>query len=95
MLRDEPFEQEMFARRVDTILFDVPTWIETAEDVILHKLYWNKLTPSDRQLGDAAGAVAVQVNSLDRAYLRRWASQLDVAATLDDLITGKIRPKTT
>ena len=60
-----------------------------------YKLYWNRLTPSERQLGDAAGIVAVQGDNLDRDYLRRWAPQLDVAAALDELLTGKIRPKNT
>lgn len=95
MLRQVPFEQEMFARRVGNVLFGTPTWIATAEDVILHKLYWNQLTPSERQLSDAAGVVAVQGDGLDLEYLHRWAAGLDVAATLNELLSGKIRPKRT
>jgi hypothetical protein len=62
---------------------------------LLHKLYWNRLTPSERQLGDAAGVYAVQSDSLDVQYLRQWAVQLGIHRELDDLIAGKIRPKTT
>ena len=43
--------------RQPVTLFDAPAWIATAEDVILHNLYWNRLTPSQRQLGDAAGVM--------------------------------------
>jgi hypothetical protein len=94
-LREEPFEQEMFARRTAVTLFTTPAWIATAEDVILHKLYWHSLTPSDRQLHDAAGVVAVQAGLLDVTYLRRWAEQLSVVAHLDNLLAGRIRIKST
>ena len=95
LLKPEPFELEMFARRLAATLFGQPAWIAAAEDVVLHKLYWNKLTPSDRQLGDAAGVVAVQAGKLDLSYLRRWAGELNVSATLEDLLAGKIAPKQT
>jgi hypothetical protein len=95
MLRPEAFEQEMFSRRVSVTLFDQPAQVATVEDVILHKLYWNSITPSDRQLTDAAGVVAVQSDKLDRAYLQRWARDLRLTATLDDLLAGRIRPKQT
>ena len=95
MLRDDRFEQTMFARRLAIELFGTPAWIATAEDVILHKLYWNQLGPSDRQLGDAAGIVAVQKDELDLSHLRQWASRLNVQQQLEDLLTGRIRPKAT
>jgi hypothetical protein len=95
LLRDDPFEQAAFARRLEVRLFGVPAWIATAEDVILHKLYWHKLTPSERQLGDAAGVYAIQSGSLDPKYLRQWAAVLGVQRELDDLATGRIKPKST
>jgi len=95
LLRDDPFEQTAFGRRLQIVLFDVSAWIATAEDVILHKLYWNRLTPSERRLGDAAGVYAVQADSLDANYLQQWAARIDVQRELDALITGKIKPKTT
>jgi hypothetical protein len=93
--RPEPFDQEMLQRRARVTLFGEPAWITTAEDSILHKLVWNRITPSDRQLGDAAGVVAVQQEKLDRAYLHNWAARLGVSAELDALVTGRIRPKHT
>jgi hypothetical protein len=95
VLREELFEQEMFARRISMTLFDAPAWIATAEDVILHKLYWHSLTPSDRQLHDAAGVVAVQSGMLDTTYLRRWAERLSLSALLDDVLAGRIQVKST
>jgi hypothetical protein len=95
VLRDDPFEQSAFERRTQATLFGEPAWITTAEDSILHKLYWHKLTPSERQLYDVAGVWSVQRGRLDLAYLNRWAPPLGVEHELADLIAGKIRPKST
>jgi hypothetical protein len=89
------FDREMLGRRVSVTLFGEPAWITTAEDSILHKLLWNKITPSDRQLGDAAGIVAVQSAKLDRSYLTRWADLLAVSGELSRLLSGGIKPKGT
>ena len=91
----EPFDQEMLRRRAQATLFGEPAWISSAEDVILHKLLWNRISPSDRQLGDAAGIVAVQAAALDNDYLRRWAGELHLSDELKRLLTGEIKPKDT
>lgn len=95
LLQPNPFEKTMFARRIGADLFGETAWICTAEDVILHKLHWHKLTPSERQIGDAAGVVAVQADALDTDYLRLWARELHVADILEDLLKGRIKPKQT
>jgi hypothetical protein len=93
--RPAPFDREMLQRRSRVILFGEPAWITTAEDSILHKLVWNQITPSDRQLGDAAGVVAVQQEKLDHAYLHKWAARLGLSVELDALLSGRIKPKHT
>jgi len=95
LLRPVPFEQEMFSRRVKERAFGEDCWVASPEDVILHKLYWDRITPSERQRGDAAGVFAVQRGRLDETYLRRWAAELRVSASLEDVLSGKIAPKTT
>jgi len=90
-----PFEREMFQRRKQHNVFGVSAWIATPEDIILHKLYWDKLSPSERQRGDVAGVFAVQKETLDRQYLRRWAAELGVSPALDLMLEGKLKPKTT
>lgn len=95
MLKPDDFEREMFGRKVKDSWLGEPVWIATAEDVVLHKLYWNKLTPSDRQLGDVAGVVKVQQGKLDEAYLRRWATPLGVQAELENALAGGLCPKHT
>ena len=95
LLRPVPFEREMFGRRVRDAWFGETIWLATAEDVILHKLYWNRVTPSDRQLGDVAGVVQVQRGKLDESYLRRWAAELEVSPELEAVLAGAIRLKHT
>lgn len=90
-----PFEREMFSRRLQRNIFGHSAWIATPEDIILHKLYWDKLTPSDRQRNDAAGVFAVQRDALDRDYLQHWAGELGVDGTLNLLLEGKLKPKQT
>jgi hypothetical protein len=93
--KPEPFDREMLKRRVRVTLFGELAWIATAEDVILHKLLWNHITPSDRQLGDAAGIVAVQANALDDRYLKQWARELELSPSLERLLSGEVKPKQT
>lgn len=93
--KPEPFDREMLRRCVQATLFGEPAWIATAEDVILHKLVWNRISPSDRQVGDAAGVVAVQAGALDETYLKQWAQELKVTTELSKLLSGEIRPKHT
>ena len=91
----EPFDREMLLRRSKVTLFGESAWVCTAEDVILHKLIWNRISQSDRQLGDAAGVVAVQANALDKNYLRHWAQQMKLTDELERLLSGQIKPKQT
>jgi hypothetical protein len=93
--KPEPFDREMLRRRVHVTLFGEPAWIATAEDVILHKLVWNRISPSDRQLGDAAGVMAVQAGALDKNYLKQWARELKLTGELEKLLSGEIKPKQT
>jgi len=93
LLRDSAFEQSAFRRRRRVELFGQPAWIATAEDIILHKLHWNRITPSERQLSDAAGGWAVQAVKLDLDYLEQWASDLQVEQELHDLTSGRNKPK--
>ncbi len=95
LLKPEAFDRELFSRRKKVVVFGESAWVATAEDVVLHKLLWHRLTPSERQLGDAAGVVAVQGDALDKNYLRRWANEIGVVAGLEKLLRGEIKPKQT
>ena len=77
--RDRPFSEAEFARRVVVDLsFGREISIVTPEDAILSKLEWaRKAGDSEKQLADAAGVLQLN-QSLDRAYIERWAQELGV-----------------
>jgi len=95
LLHDNAFERAAFARRTLVRLFSTPAWVTTAEDVILHKLYWHRLTPSDRQLSDAASVYKIRGNQLDLTYMHQWAAALDVGPEFEGLLAGEYGPKNT
>ncbi len=84
--KDRPFSIEEFGRRRPRTLLGQSLPIASAEDVILAKLEWNAITSSERQLRDACNVAVVQWPTLDQTYLRTWASALDVADKLEDLL---------
>ncbi len=82
LTRPDPFHRAMFERRKCEMVWGHPIWICTAEDGSLHKLYWNKISPSDRQLSDAGGVIQVRGQNLDWNYMTKWAEQLSVSQDL-------------
>jgi hypothetical protein len=78
--KDRHFSRTEFERRTPATLFGVAVFIATAEDTIVAKLEWSKLSGgSRRQRRDIAGIVAVVGPALDQPYLQHWISELDLA----------------
>src|SRR6266496_3203517 len=63
--KDRPFSAVEFERRQLGNLHGLTVPIASAEDVILTKLEWNKITPSERQLKDALHVALGQWARLD------------------------------
>lgn len=78
--KSRPFSRMEFDRRVQTMLLGVPVFIASAEDTVVAKLEWSKMAGgSERQRRDVAGIIAVRGGELDRDYIERWASDLDLS----------------
>lgn len=79
MLTEAPFDQSRFGRkRVEQIL-GTEVNVSTAEDTILVKLHWAKISGgSEKQVTDALRVYEVQGGQLDLDYLNHWAQQLGV-----------------
>ncbi len=75
-LQPHSFEQQMFAQRENVAFFGAPAWIATAEDLLLHKLYWDRISLAERRVADAAGITAVQKSGPDEAYLQLWTAEI-------------------
>jgi hypothetical protein len=77
--KDRSFSHEELGRRETAELSPGRRLaMASAEDTILSKLEWSKKTGrSQKQIEDAAGVLAVNPR-IDRAYVERWARELDV-----------------
>lgn len=82
----DEYEFERFRRRKRINLFDQSAWIATPEDVLLHKLRWHKMSPTNRQLTDARGIHLVSGEELDRDYMEYWAEQIRVGDLLRSVL---------
>ena len=85
--KERPFSVEEFARRQVGDLYGHALPVASPEDVILSKLEWSRISPSERQLKDALNVAVVQWARLDQAYLRHWAAQLGVGEQLEELLS--------
>ncbi len=86
LLKDEPFDRERFARRLEVEAMGLRLKVSTPEDTILMKLRWAMQSGgSEKQVGDAAGVFAFQGDLLDQTYLDGWAEALGVTALLADV----------
>ncbi|HEX5045395.1 MAG TPA: hypothetical protein VFV75_21065 [Candidatus Polarisedimenticolaceae bacterium] len=88
-----PFDQSEFDRRVSVPLegaVPAAVFVKSPEDTILRKLLWYRLggKVSERQLEDARGIVGVQAERLDRSYLSRWATALEIQDLLAEILRG-------
>lgn len=84
--KDRPFSIAEFGRRRAVTLSGRELPFASPEDVILSKLEWDRLSPSERQVRDAIQVAVVQGGALDRDHLRRWAADLGVTAKLEELL---------
>jgi len=87
ILKSDPSSLDEIKRRQEYHLSDNPDeqiYVATAEDVILHKLYWYKLGGyvSERQWNDILGVLQVQFERLDHEYLMKGSQQRGVSELL-------------
>jgi len=60
-----------------------PLILLTAEDVVVTKLQWYKALKRSKDKDDARGVIAVQGDSLDWDYIRRWCDSHGTQELLD------------
>ena len=88
VLKQDAASQEEMARRELFQISDAPPqslFLASAEDVILHKLYWYQIGGgiSDRQWRDVLGVLQVQHDKLDHVYLAMGAERREVTELLE------------
>jgi hypothetical protein len=78
--KDRPFSEAEFSRRQPIHFAGVDMAVATLEDVIVSKLEWAKLGGSARQLEDVRSLLRLRGAELDRTYLTRWVTNLELEA---------------
>jgi len=94
-LAGDAYELERFNRRRNVTILGQPAVLATPEDVILHKLRWYTISPSDRQIADSVGILSVSGDVIDNEYLEEWANEIGVMDLLNKIRSGQLPPKST
>lgn len=84
--KNRPFSQREFKRRCSAKIKDLHIWVTSPEDALLSKLEWAKNSQSEQHLRDALGVAVVQWHRLDMNYLRKWAKELQVESSLEQIL---------
>lgn len=84
--KERPFSLREFERKSLSKVKDMDVWITSPEDTILCKLEWAKDSRSEQQFRDALGVAVVQWENLDRNYLHKWAKELQVENSFQQLL---------
>ena len=90
-VKNRPFHHSQMERRMAQVIATDPdrtAYVATAEDTILAKLEWYRMSGdvSEQQWRDVLGVMKVQADRLDLAYLRQWAAQLNISDLLERAI---------
>ncbi len=80
------YSKQEFSRRKNANLMGMSLWILSSEDSILSKLEWSKGRESETQYKDALGVMTVQWNRLDFDYMKKWAKELQIEDSLEQLL---------
>lgn len=82
--KSRTFSREEFGRRQLVNFQGLSLFVASAEDIVIAKLEWSKLAQSRRQLEDAAAILKLRWDALDKPYLARWISELNLTEELSN-----------
>jgi len=72
MRKDDEHGREAFKRRVCVAYGPAQIRLASAEDTIITKLEWYKMSDIDKHYSDAVGIGRIQAGKLDLAYIEDW-----------------------
>jgi hypothetical protein len=84
--KNRPYSKQEFEKRQIANVMGMDLFVVSPEDSVLSKLEWSKGRESPTQYNDALGVLIVQADTLDYAYLRKWAAELNVQDALEQLL---------
>jgi len=82
--KNREFSFTEFRRREEATVEGIHLHVATPEDMVIAKLEWCAISPSERQIGDVVGILQVQRENLDIEYITRWVEALGLAEQWDE-----------
>jgi len=77
--KDRDFSREEFKARETIPYVGLDLSITRAEDMVVAKLEWAKLSNSERQVRDVTEILSIQGSALDLDHIERWVEELGLA----------------
>ncbi|MEM9991501.1 MAG: hypothetical protein AAF738_07025, partial [Bacteroidota bacterium] len=74
--KDSEYNWTAFQRRTVVEFFGIKTFISTKEDLIISKLKWYNITPSEKQMEDLRFLLLDE--GLNQTYLTIWLNRLNI-----------------
>lgn len=78
VLKDSPYRQLEFNRRIKKMIADFALWVVSPEDLIISKLFWARDSRSELQLSDVSSIIKYQREKLDWEYIVYWTKELGI-----------------
>ena len=88
--KEDEFDKERFKRRVPIKIFNQMIYFTSPEDLILIKLNWYKISPSNRQLEDIKSILKFSREKIDFDYLKHWSKKLSTLKILEKILNREI-----
>lgn len=78
ILGDDDFNKKRFMRRVKVEILGTTMYLPSAEDAIISKLEWYKMSDIDKHYFDALGIYRIQKGKLDMDYVTLWCRKKSI-----------------
>jgi hypothetical protein len=85
LLRNDPFDQARFSRRIKLEFDDFYVWAPTIEDIVVNKLWWSHVAKRTKDLEDVRNVIGTRGDVIDWPYVYSWCDQHGTRDLLDSI----------
>jgi len=85
ILKDDSFDKERIKRPRRKIINGQSINFISPEDLILSKLLWYNISPSEKQLDDIRSVLRIS-KKVDIGYIKRWAQKQNTLEIFEDIL---------